>query len=170
MPRLDQKAMRAHARYSLTPAPMTRGLPDGDGAWKKSTSQSWSARPPCGWRVRHSSRATIWWRRRLMRPPLGRTFNRSRNCWTWCRARTRTGLAWSATPRQPVPRNACFKLSAALKRRRGRWRPSHIPVVLSAAGVARRPQGRRGSPAKALRTPSSPGPSLPIRDQRSSTL
>ena len=32
--------MRAYARYSPTPAPMTRGLPDGAGAWKKSPSRT----------------------------------------------------------------------------------------------------------------------------------
>ena len=34
---------------------------------------------------------------------------------TWCHALTRTGLGWSGTPRRPVPRNACFRLSAALR-------------------------------------------------------
>ena len=32
---------------------------------------------------------------------------------------TRTGPAWSGTPRQPAPRSASFRLSAALKRRAG---------------------------------------------------
>ena len=71
---------------------------------------------PCGWQVRHSSRATTWWRRRSMPPSSGRTSSPSRNCWTSCHAPTRTGLAWSATPRRPAPRNACFRLSAVLKR------------------------------------------------------
>ena len=115
MPRPDRKATREYALCSPTPALMTRGLLHGAGAWKKSPPRHRRALRPCGWQIRHSSRATTWWRRRSMPPWGGRTSSPSRNCWTSCHAHTRTGRTWSGTPCRPAPRNASARLSAARK-------------------------------------------------------
>ena len=56
--------------------------------------------------IRHSSRATIWWRRHRRPRSSGRTSNPSRNCWKSSHGPTKTDRSWSGTRRRPAPRSA----------------------------------------------------------------
>ena len=109
--RTGRRRRRAH-RYSQIQKHMTRGPPDGAVVSKKNPSPRQARAAAMRSEIRHSSRATIWWKQHSMPLSGGKTSSPSRNCWKSSRTRLKTGPAWGNIHYQPVPKSASCKPSA----------------------------------------------------------